>query len=262
MQTGADANPDSADLNTKAGIAFYHTEQYKLAVVYLLRSLEVAPKSVDSLFYLAQSYMAQGQLIETVIEAFQRVIAISPDHLEANKELGRLFETQSRYVSAIEHYGRANQLSPTDIDLLLSLGKLYRSVSKFELALVMFQNALNLEPLRAEIYLLMGEVYYYRSDMAKATSAYRKAIEIEPDNDQAYHYLGVLQKSLGFHGQSLQSHQKSVEINPNNGVAHNNLAVAYFNAKQYDLAEQHSILANSLGQNMTSLLNRIRVVKD
>ena len=87
-------------------------------------------------------------------------------------------------------------------------------------------------------------------------------LSVYPNSSLLWNIEGAVKKSLQLFDEAEFAFKKVVEINPKNGVAHNNLAVAYFNEKQYDLAEQHSILANGLGQNMTSLLNRIRVVKN
>ncbi|MBF0232860.1 MAG: tetratricopeptide repeat protein [Desulfamplus sp.] len=64
---------------------------------------------------------------------------------------------------------------------------------------------------------------------------------------QAYTTLGNAYLMKGLVDEAIQANLQAVKIQPEFPIAHNNLAVAYLQQKEYDLAIQHCDKAESLG---------------
>src|SRR5690625_5470960 len=69
------------------GIACQQQEQFKLALPYLLRAMELSPKDEEIAFQYGLS-LAQSDHIQVAASIFQDVLKINPEHSVAHYNLG------------------------------------------------------------------------------------------------------------------------------------------------------------------------------
>ncbi|NLX07145.1 MAG: tetratricopeptide repeat protein [Phycisphaerae bacterium] len=75
------------------------------------RAAELVGPSPSTVIMLARTYREQGDYDNAVI-TLKQGLSVSPDNVELNVELARLYDTIGRGSLALEHYERAYRLAP------------------------------------------------------------------------------------------------------------------------------------------------------
>ena len=108
------ASSEVAEANRK-GVAYYNEAFYKLLPSQ--RTIEA-----DRKFSAAE-------------KEFKRALTLSPDDVEAHRNLARLYFVQKRFLAAAEHYGIVSQLVPRDIDAYVNAASAYEKAQRYDLAI-------------------------------------------------------------------------------------------------------------------------------
>jgi Tfp pilus assembly protein PilF len=87
---------------------------------------------------------------------------------------------------------------------------------------------------------------------------FEKAIAINPDVAGTYVTQGVYLHRVKRYREAIASYQRALAIDPNSINGHYNLALAYVETKQYDLANQEAQRAYALGAPFPGLRDRLK----
>jgi len=142
----------------------------------------------------------------------QNVLQIEPNNVNANSNLGIVFNKLTEYQKAIDCHKKVLQIEPNNADAYNNLGINYKQLGETDLA-------------KSHLY---------------------KAIEINPNHANAYNNLGTLLKSLGEHEKALSTFKKALAIEPNFFKAQANLANTYLDQqKDFEkiVTESHKALS-------------------
>ena len=180
---------------------------------------------------------AQLSHFDQAIQAFEKIISISPDQASAYYNLGNVFRDKEQFNDAIDAYTRALELKPDyeeaynnlsititskekapakqQLDVIekyhksqaalkanatkhFELGVNLQNKAKLVDAVNAYRKATDLWPKFAEAYFKMGNALYQQGNSEAAIEAYSEAICIEPNFDAAYHNLGVALTGFSF----------------------------------------------------------------
>jgi tetratricopeptide (TPR) repeat protein len=108
------ASSEAAEANRK-GVAYYNEAFYKLLPSQ--RTIEA-----DRKFTAAE-------------KEFKRALTLSPDDVEAHRNLARLYFVQKRFLAAAEHYEIVFKLVPRDIDAYVNAASAYEMAQRYDLAI-------------------------------------------------------------------------------------------------------------------------------
>lgn len=86
---------------------------------------------------------------------------------------------------------------------------------------------------------------------------FRKAIAINPSAPQTFLANGVHLQRRSRLPEAIQSYKRAIALDPRLGNAHYNLALAYFDQRQYDLANRHAQLAYATGMSLPGLRDKL-----
>lgn len=95
---------------------------------------------------------------EQRIEGLQKMLARTPDNVDALIQLGNDFFDSGTYPKAVEAYEKALQLKPDNPDVLTDLGISYRRTGKPDKAAALFRQALKVDPNHAIALFNLGIV--------------------------------------------------------------------------------------------------------
>jgi tetratricopeptide (TPR) repeat protein len=212
----------------------------------LVRVLQLEPRNVDGLYYLAklagilsqiefrelyslapdsarvhqllgESYQAQEDLPKAE-EEFVQALAANPRSPRVLVALGDVKRLQSLCDEAIGFYTRAVAIEPGDYDGNYGLGACYLHQSKAQTAIGWFRRAAVSEPGSAAARLALGIAYMRTGKLAEAVTELKAAAALEPESRQAYVLMGQAYHSLNQPREAEQSFRKARELSQPVGV--------------------------------------------
>ncbi|HMR68181.1 MAG TPA: tetratricopeptide repeat protein, partial [Anaerolineae bacterium] len=90
--------------------------------------------------------------------AFERGLALAPEHLDLLTNLADLYLSQGRYDQASDYLTRALRVDPDDVPVLLSLGDCAIRLGVLDTATLAFQRVRDLAPETEGIELILQEL--------------------------------------------------------------------------------------------------------
>ena len=143
------------------------------------------------------------------VTLFSRAIEIDDRNIVAHHNLADEMVKQGNFDSAIRHEQRAIELQP----------RLWRAYSGIGLALA------------------------YQGKVEEAQPYIAQSLAIEQKNPNAYFVMGYIHGLKNEHKAAIENFRRSIEYDPTLANAHYNLAVAYLETGQKDLARQEFLAA-------------------
>ena len=133
-------------------------------------------------------------------------------------------------------------------------------VGRYPVASREFDFVLRAFPNHPQALLVMGELCSRWKSPVCATQLslkLEKAVAINPSASGTFVALGAAQQRLGEPKKAIESYQRALELEPDSVNAEYDLALAYCDTKQYDLANEHAQRAYALGATLPGLRGRL-----
>jgi tetratricopeptide (TPR) repeat protein len=111
---------------------------------------EEPPPTADDFYQLACN-LEEGAP-EAARVAYERVLTMAPNHVDAHVNLGRMLHSLDELAAAEEHYRAAMALKPNDVTALFNLGVLLEDRAQPEAAIVTYEAALAIDPRHADAH--------------------------------------------------------------------------------------------------------------
>jgi tetratricopeptide (TPR) repeat protein len=165
-----------------------------------------------------------GQL-DASVEAYNKALAIKPDHAEAHNNMGVTLKDQGKLEEAIEAYSKALAIKPDYADAYNNMGVTLKDQGKLEEAIEAYSKALAIKPDYADAYNNMGNALRDQGKLEEAIEAYSKALAIKPDYADAYNNMGVVLKDQGKPEEAIKAYSKALAIKPDYAEACNNMGL-------------------------------------
>lgn len=91
--------------------------------------------------------------------AFQKAVAIRPDHVEARNNLGVLYHEARDFAGAEEQFAAALRIAPKSPDILVNQGNAQKGLGQYPNAEASFTKAIKIDPKFAPAYFNLGALY-------------------------------------------------------------------------------------------------------
>ncbi|NJK38889.1 MAG: tetratricopeptide repeat protein [Oscillatoriales cyanobacterium RM2_1_1] len=134
-------------------------------------------------------------------------------------DYGRLLQKLGQSDQAIQFYQQAIELDPELIQAQINLGTIFQTQERLVEAAQAYQNILGLNPHLAEVHNGLGIIYKKQKQDQQAIEHYQKAIEISPNFVEAYNNLGIVLKNQGRISEALAAYQQALRIKPDFDMA-------------------------------------------
>lgn len=109
-QQGLLDDPQSLDAKVGLAYCYFYKGQYQRATEWVSEVLEVDRLHVKGQLLRGRLYL-QEQNLAAAKTAFQQVIGVDPDNIEAHKELGNVLYSLGDQKRADDHYNKVRSLS-------------------------------------------------------------------------------------------------------------------------------------------------------
>ena len=200
------ARDSSGHAHFSLGVYLFQAGRIEEAAKHLRRSLDLAPTSAISRFYLAKIRESEGDLGKAE-EIYGEIVDLRPNHAHAHAALGRLALKDGRLQQAEELLKHSIRLDPDYRQAHYTLGLLYNQIGELEKAREELQKSEELRQAAAKPAdrLLIrdtgtDEVRTLDSD-SPVHQTFRRGVEAHKQGDHAQAeaaYLEVLKKAPGF----------------------------------------------------------------
>ncbi len=202
---------------------------------YIMRALQLAPRSWQALTLLGVIKFNQGQAAAAV-QSFQAARQIRTQDTMILSNLALALVMTGNDALAESTFQQASRLAPQDYEINLHLGWLYlrqgqTSASTAELAIALDQND-NLAIGHNNYGLCEAEM----ANPQEALRRFRRALQIDPALSPVYYQLGSAYASLGDMPSAIESWERNAKEEPGNADCYCNLGVAYYKAGKMDRA--------------------------
>lgn len=171
-----------------------------------------------------QKGMKYGQLkdLGLEIEAYNKALAINPQHYEAYLRRGAAYASADKIDLAIIDCNTAIGINQKNTMAYTLRGAIYAATGKREQAIEDYSTVVSLDPKNVFAYLQRGVLYYnekntYRSsieDKAKALSDFTQIIELQPNNISAYELRAGVYSSLRDYVKALDDYSHAILLAP------------------------------------------------
>ncbi len=166
---------------------------------------------------------------------------------ESSFSVARAYEAQGNYRQAGEVYSKLISDGPQDHRLHHRLGVLAVREGRLDEANSQFDRALKAAPEDAELLTDIGYAFYLQGRYDDAEERLKRVVANNPDNKRAVNNLGMVLAKTGRGSEAYRVFRRT----GSDAMAHSNLAYAYANNGQLDLAEKHYSRALDYDETLT-----------
>lgn len=176
------------------------------------RALLQEPDSADYYLYLGSFYEELGRYDEA-LAAIDHGISLDSEDYRLFFRKGVIQDKSGNRQAAIESMKRVLALSPEDVEALNYLGYTYAEMGiHLDEAEVLIQNALKLKPNDGYINDSMAWVYFKQGRYENALEWLGKAVFLVPDDAVILEHLGDVYLKLNYKEKALKYYRRSLEI--------------------------------------------------
>ena len=210
--------------------------------------------------------MKEGQFARAA-EDFKKVLAIDPNLVEAEVNLGLAYQSLLEYDLAVRHLAKALRERPNLVGPTVIVGMDYLKLGSPEKAMPYLQQALKLDPSNRDAAQALASAYLGQEDFRSASEEFREMAAMESDKAEAWFRLGHeyldLSARLAFRGARLypesawghrflgdllfqrnrwedavKEYQKALSADPRQPGLHTSVAQSFLRAGKLDECEK------------------------
>ncbi len=210
------------------------------------KALDVAHPSAE-VAELRAAYMSLKKMpTDTVCHAFEKVLSIAPENVNARLQLVQLLWNDKKYDEVISQSKVAHEYNPEEMVFYYFGGMAHYQKNQEDDALHEFRlglaqtNAQSPADLVSDLYAVTGDIFYKKGNQEAAFISYDSCLQWKEDNVMALnnyaYYLSELGKDL--HKAEAMSY-KTIKVEPNNGTFLDTYAWILFMEERYAEAKNY-----------------------
>jgi tetratricopeptide (TPR) repeat protein len=180
---------------------------------YYQKYLDIDPFSENIWYSVGKLNQEMGQL-EEAIEAFEYVIALNPESVDAIYEIATLYEDSFQYEKAIEYYKKYLKKEEETVEIYFYIANCFNYLDEYEDALNYYRMALKLDSYNAGIHHGIATILFKQKNHWDALF-YAKRATLLDDEEYTYFVLyGRIASLLDLKNESLMAFGQAVELKP------------------------------------------------
>ena len=257
-------HPEDADMLINAGLTAFDAADYAQALEFFERAVEVASgeeQKNGARTFRANTLDMLGRY-EEAVEAYEEVIAGTPEWWEAHANLGICHARNGRPERAEAAFRRGLEDCPGSPEIRDELAAhLLAERKDLQEALRLSEEAVALG--RDEIRHLhtLGEVRLSLGDESGAAEAYHAMLALDPENPEAHLEIGLLHEVRGEVREAEEHFVESLKSDPANPRTLYSYASLYYGADDLETAEELLVRAVAADASYSPALSALASVR-
>ncbi|MCI0625788.1 MAG: tetratricopeptide repeat protein [Acidobacteria bacterium] len=216
-----------------------------LARGYLLRALELDPKSAEAYHQLALNYGHRREL-DKAVQAMEGALWIEPHNPIYRYNLGALCYNSGSYPNALQQFRQALQLQPRNFEFHFALASTLEAEKRLSEAEAEFTKILETYPRQARTYSARAALLMQLGKVEEARQDAEKAILLEPAHAAAHYLLGRIHEQNQDLQGALEAYLRVTELEEGHFNARYRLGLIYARLGQKEEGRRESSIFQSL----------------
>jgi tetratricopeptide (TPR) repeat protein len=183
------------------------------AVEVLTRTARENRKFPQPWLSLAEVHIKQGKNADAT-GAYEHVLTLVPDHIEALRGLGDIALLEGRLDAAGARYSRILEKDPADAGAMTKIGVLRMRAGRAEEAIALFRKAVDREPANGEALLYLAGALSSTGHPAEAVPLFERALAAGPRSTMILNGLGLTRLALGDRRGAASALSESLRLDP------------------------------------------------
>ena len=216
---GSGGKPDTLSLKMAQAVRLQQQERYQDAERLYREVLAMAPDHADANHFLGLLAHQTGRPT-LAVELMERSLAISPNNAGFLNNLGGVLQEQGALQKAVDILQRAIAVQPGYADAWHHLALALERMQLHAQAVVCWERAVKLAPGLVSAWLALGDTLWNLGQLDAAIDAYEKARQFAPDDARVLSQLGCVLVERGLTERGLQMLDAAIRHTPESAHAH------------------------------------------
>jgi tetratricopeptide (TPR) repeat protein len=214
-------NKDSIEILNALGDLMYLSEELDDAMHFYEKSLGVFTQQPDILFNVALINKEGGNLVKA-LEAYTRLLEISPNDLECLNNRGNIFRELSLFEKALNDFNKAKEVinnqgneTPYEVEpwvIDLNLGNVLILMGKYEEANNFFDQGIAINKNSPDLLKSKAVALLYLARYEQTIFYLKKAIKIAPHDLSMHFDLALAHLSIGNYNEGFRCYESRAVI--------------------------------------------------
>lgn len=144
--------------NYNKGYMAFHSEDYRKAISYYRKAIQLDPKHTDAMDNCGIAYRRLGNL-DSAAYFYKESIKINPKAMIAHGNLAIVYSDQGKLEDAIKEYEEISKYNPNDPEAPYGIAGIFLQAQQYDKALTAAKKSAELFEKYAPQY--VGDAYYY-----------------------------------------------------------------------------------------------------
>jgi Flp pilus assembly protein TadD len=208
-----------------AGQTWVRNEDWRDGATAHAAAVRTAPDSAKTHYNWARDLIRQRRLDEA-IHHLRRSVAIYPDWVASQANLGGALALTGRLAEAGTHLTLAARLDPGSPIVRINLAQVLLQQGRFEEAFEQLETAKRLDPRSVNVSRILGTLYLQRGRFGEAIDPLGVAAAAEPGDADVQNSLGLALLRSGRIEESIPRFETALRLRPQHPQARQNLEAA------------------------------------
>jgi protein O-mannosyl-transferase len=205
------------------------------ALGYLHRSLAIYPQFTEAHVELGRIYDRE-KMYDSAVFYDAKALAMKPMNATANNNLGSVLITMGHYREAIPYLVHAAQANPNLKFTYVNLARCYKQLQIFDSAVMFYNQYLTMEPNDYDARKELGLSCFMQQRYDLAEPVFKQLITMKPDDVENYNTLGAVYLNTKRYPPAIEQFRKAISVNQGYINAYSNLGRCYYLTAQYQAA--------------------------
>lgn len=215
MQKVLEINPESESALYEMAFSYEKIDENEKSLDYYNRYLDIDTFSDSAWFNMGIIYTKLNRLKESV-EAYEFALAVNEDFPNAWFNLGHSNMILASYNNAIEAFNTYTQYDDANDEVYCLIGECHLKSDNTDEAFNNFQKAITFNKKNAQAYFGVGLTLKIKDDLHQSMKYLQKALNYDETNSDYWYVMGEVASTLNYHDLADDSFREACKLSPKN----------------------------------------------
>lgn len=213
MQKVLELNPENEGALYETAFCYEKLDENEKSLDFYNRYLDIDPYSDSAWFNMGIIYTKINDLEES-IEAYEYALVINEDFSNAWFNLGHSNMILGNYYDAIDAFLKYSDYDESNDEAFCLIGECYLKLGEIDKAFNNFQEAITYNKTNAQAYFGVGLTLKLKNDLHKSMQYLQKALNYNETNSDYWFVMGEVSGALNYHELSDDSYHEACNLSP------------------------------------------------